>query len=154
MAKVVTFGELMLRLAPEGYLRFVQSDKYEATFGGAEANVAVSLANYGLHAAFVSKLPTHEITGGVLLNQKVTPAMLSTQENTKKLEFIVRTFFNRLEGYHVQYNVVDKATLLDAQAHPEKHKDLIVRVAGYSAFFNVLSKATQDDIIGRTEQTL
>ena len=102
----------------------------------------------------VSKLPTHEITGGVLLNQKVTPAMLSTQENTKKLETIIRTFFNRLEGYHVQYNVVDRATLLDAQAHPEKHRDLIVRVAGYSAFFNVLSKATQDDIIGRTEQTL
>ncbi len=59
--KIVTFGELMLRLAPEGYLRFVQSDKYEATFGGAEANVAVSLANYGLDAAFVSKLPDHEI---------------------------------------------------------------------------------------------
>ena len=61
MKKIVTFGELMLRLAPEGYLRFVQSDKYEATFGGAEANVAVSLANYGMHACFVSKLPTHEI---------------------------------------------------------------------------------------------
>ena len=60
MAKVITFGELILRLAPEGYLRFVQSDKYEATFGGAEANVAVSLANYGLDVAFVSKLPKHE----------------------------------------------------------------------------------------------
>ena len=59
--KVVTFGEVMLRLAPENYLRFVQSDKYEATFGGAEANVAVSLANYGVDAAFVSKLPAHEI---------------------------------------------------------------------------------------------
>mgnify|MGYP004608911819 CR=1 FL=1 len=59
--KVVTFGELMLRLAPENYLRFVQSEKYEATFGGAEANVAVSLSNYGVDAAFVSKLPTHEI---------------------------------------------------------------------------------------------
>lgn len=59
--KVVTFGELMLRLAPEGYLRFVQSDKLLATFGGAEANVAVSLANYGVDAAFVSKLPAHEI---------------------------------------------------------------------------------------------
>lgn len=59
--KVVTFGELMLRLAPEGYLRFVQSDNLEATFGGAEANVAVSLANYGVDAVFVSKLPTHEI---------------------------------------------------------------------------------------------
>lgn len=61
MKKVVTFGELMLRLAPENYLRFVQSDKLEATFGGAEANVAVSLANYGVDVAFVSKLPAHEI---------------------------------------------------------------------------------------------
>ncbi len=61
MKKVITFGELMLRLAPENYLRFVQSEKYEATFGGAEANVAVSLANYGMQASFVTKLPTHEI---------------------------------------------------------------------------------------------
>ena len=61
MSKVVTFGELMLRLAPENYLRFVQSDKYEATFGGAEANVAVSLANYGVDVEFVTKLPSHEI---------------------------------------------------------------------------------------------
>jgi len=61
MKKVVTFGELMLRLAPENYLRFVQSEKYEATFGGAEANVSVSLANYGFDVAFVSKLPDHEI---------------------------------------------------------------------------------------------
>ena len=59
--KVITFGELMLRLAPEGYLRFLQSKKFQATFGGAEANVAVSLANYGLNASFVTKLPTHEI---------------------------------------------------------------------------------------------
>ena len=102
----------------------------------------------------VSKLPTHEITGGVLLNQKVTPQMLSTEENKQKLEMVIKTFFNRLKGYHVQYNVVSKETLIDAQIHPEKHRDLIVRVAGYSAFFNVLSKATQDDIIGRTEQTL
>lgn len=102
----------------------------------------------------VSKLPTHEITGGVLLNQKVTPQLLLKEENKEKLEMIIRTFFDRLDGYHVQYNVVSKETLLDAQAHPEDHKDLIVRVAGYSAFFNVLSKATQDDIIGRTEQTL
>ena len=59
--KAITFGELMLRLAPENYLRFAQSEKYEATFGGAEANVAVSLANYGINASFVSKLPAHEI---------------------------------------------------------------------------------------------
>ncbi len=59
--KVITFGEIMLRLAPEGYLRFVQSEKYLATFGGAEANVAVSLANYGIDASFVTKLPKNEI---------------------------------------------------------------------------------------------
>ncbi len=61
MGKVITFGEIMLRLAPEGYYRFVQAEKYGATYGGGEANVAVSLANYGLDAAFVTKLPTHEI---------------------------------------------------------------------------------------------
>lgn len=102
----------------------------------------------------VSKLPTEKITGGVLLNQKMTPQMLATEENRQKLEMLIRAFFNRLHGYHVQYNIVSKETLLDAQKHPEKHKDLIVRVAGYSAFFNVLSKKTQDDIIGRTEQSL
>ena len=59
--KIITFGEIMLRLNPEGYLRFVQADKYEASFGGGEANVAVSLAGYGMDAAFVSKLPEHEI---------------------------------------------------------------------------------------------
>ena len=59
--KVVTFGEIMMRLNPEGYLRFVQADRFEATYAGGEANVAVSLANYGIHAAFVSKVPEHEI---------------------------------------------------------------------------------------------
>ncbi|NSB16997.1 glycyl radical protein [Clostridium beijerinckii] len=102
----------------------------------------------------VSKLPTHDITGGVLLNQKVTPKMLSKESDREKLILLIRTFFNRLEGFHVQYNVVSRDTLLDAQKNPEKYRDLIVRVAGYSAFFNVLSKQTQDDIIERTEQVL
>ncbi len=102
----------------------------------------------------VAKLPTGQITGGVLLNQKMTPSMLSSEQNKQKLELLISAFFNRLHGYHVQYNIVSRETLLDAQQHPENYKDLIVRVAGYSAFFNVLSKATQDDIIGRTEQTL
>jgi formate C-acetyltransferase len=102
----------------------------------------------------VSKLPTHDITGGVLLNQKVTPQMLSKESDREKLISLIRTFFNRLEGFHVQYNVVSRDTLLDAQKHPEDYRDLIVRVAGYSAFFNVLSKQTQDDIIERTEQVL
>jgi len=117
---------------------------------------AHSMDKNGPTAVFksVSKLRTEQITGGVLLNQKVTPTLLAREENKQKLTMLIRTFFDRLHGYHVQYNVVDRATLLDAQAHPEKHRDLIVRVAGYSAFFNVLSKATQDDIIARTEQTI
>ena len=67
-----------------------------------------------------------------------------------KLSFI----FDDLKGFHVQYNVVSRETLLDAQKHPEQYTDLIVRVAGYSAFFNVLSRQTQNDIIARTEQNL
>lgn len=102
----------------------------------------------------VSKLPTEKITGGVLLNQKMAPTMLASERNKQKLEMLISAFFDRLHGYHVQYNIVSRETLLDAQAHPERHRDLIVRVAGYSAFFNVLSRATQDDIIARTEQTL
>jgi pyruvate formate-lyase/glycerol dehydratase family glycyl radical enzyme len=115
-----------------------------------------AMDRHGPTAVFksVSKLPTADITGGVLLNQKVTPTLLSKEENKQKLILLIRTFFNTLHGYHVQYNVVSRETLLDAQAHPEKHRDLIVRVAGYSAFFNVLSRQTQDDIIARTEQTV
>jgi formate C-acetyltransferase len=102
----------------------------------------------------VSKLRTDKITGGVLLNQKITPAMLEKPGNCAKLIMLLRTFFNELRGFHVQYNVVSRETLLDAQRSPEKHADLIVRVAGYSAFFNILSRQTQDDIIARTEQEL
>jgi len=115
-----------------------------------------AMDRHGPTAVFksVSKLPTQEITGGVLLNQKVTPTLMSKEENKVKLIALLRTFFNALHGYHVQYNVVSRETMLDAQVHPEDHRDLIVRVAGYSAFFNVLSRQTQDDIIARTEQTL
>ena len=102
----------------------------------------------------VSKLRTQQIVGGVLLNQKVTPQMLSKPENCTKLSMLIRTFFDSLKGFHVQYNVVSREVMLDAQVHPQAHQDLIVRVAGYSAFFNVLSKRTQDDIIARTEQSL
>ncbi|MCL2424975.1 MAG: glycyl radical protein [Oscillospiraceae bacterium] len=102
----------------------------------------------------IAKLRTEKITGGVLLNQKMTPMMLADEGNIEKLIALLRAFFNVLKGFHVQYNIVSSETLLDAQKNPNKHTDLIVRVAGYSAFFNVLSKATQDDIIGRTEQEL
>ena len=81
-------------------------------------------------------------------------SILLKEGDKQKLIALLRTFFNRLHGYHIQYNVVSRETLIDAQKHPEKHRDLIVRVAGYSAFFNVLSKATQDDIIARTEHAL
>jgi pyruvate formate-lyase/glycerol dehydratase family glycyl radical enzyme len=102
----------------------------------------------------VGKLPTDRITGGVLLNQKLSPNVLRTESDMKKLLSMMRTFFNVLRGFHVQYNVVDRQTLLDAQRHPESYRDLIVRVAGYSAFFNVLSPDTQMDIINRTEHVL
>lgn len=102
----------------------------------------------------VSKLRTEDILGGVLLNQKVNPQTLAKEEDKQKLIMLLRAFFNKLHGYHIQYNVVSRETLIDAQEHPEKHRDLIVRVAGYSAFFNVLSKATQDDIIERTEHVI
>ncbi|WP_068269142.1 glycyl radical protein [Caviibacter abscessus] len=102
----------------------------------------------------ISKLPVMDITGGILLNQKVNPQTISNEEDKMKLIMLIRTFFNKLNGFHVQYNVVSRETLRDAQKNPEKHRDLIVRVAGYSAFFNVLSKKTQDDIIERTEQSL
>ena len=102
----------------------------------------------------ISKLPIDKITGGVLLNQKVSPSTLRKPEDRKKLLMLLRTFFNTLKGFHIQYNVVSRETLLDAQENPDKHRDLIIRVAGYSAFFNVLSKQTQDDIIERTEQEL
>ena len=102
----------------------------------------------------ISKLKTDQIFGGVLLNQKVNPSLLEKPEDKLKLEMLIRTFFDILHGWHVQYNVVSRETLLDAQKHPENYKDLIVRVAGYSAFFNILSPQTQDDIIARTEQKL
>jgi pyruvate formate-lyase/glycerol dehydratase family glycyl radical enzyme len=102
----------------------------------------------------VSKLPTHKIMGGVLLNQKLSPSTIQNDSDKKKLISILRTFFTDLKGWHVQYNIVSRETLLTAKKEPEKYRDLIVRVAGYCAFFTTLSPDTQDDIIARTEQTL
>ncbi len=102
----------------------------------------------------VAKLPTEKIMGGVLLNQKLSPATIQKDEDKEKLISIIRTFFANLKGWHVQYNIVSKETLLAAKKNPEKYRDLIVRVAGYSAFFTTLSPDTQDDIIARTEHSL
>ncbi|HEY3389832.1 MAG TPA: glycyl radical protein [Prolixibacteraceae bacterium] len=102
----------------------------------------------------VSKLPTERIMGGVLLNQKLSPATIQKDTDKQKLISVIRTFFEDLKGWHVQYNIVSRETLLAAKMNPEKYRDLIVRVAGYSAFFTTLSPDTQDDIIARTEHSL
>lgn len=102
----------------------------------------------------VTKLPTAKITGGVLLNQKLNPSTIKNNNDKLKLISMLRTFFDDLLGWHVQYNIVSKDVLLDAKKHPEKYRDLVVRVAGYSAFFTTLSPETQDDIIARTEHKL
>ena len=102
----------------------------------------------------VAKLPTERIFGGVLLNQKLSPSVVKKDADKAKLSTMLRAFFDDLKGWHVQYNIVDRDTLIAAQREPEKYRDLVVRVAGYSAFFTVLSPDTQDDIIARTEQTL
>jgi pyruvate formate-lyase/glycerol dehydratase family glycyl radical enzyme len=92
----------------------------------------------------------HLRTGGTLLNQKFTPQVLESDEGLDKLVQLIRTYF-RLDGHHIQFNVVDAATLCLAQQHPEQYRSLIVRVAGYSDFFCDLSKTLQDEIIARTE---
>lgn len=99
----------------------------------------------------VAKLD-HIRTGGTLLNQKFTPRLLADDEGLNKLVQLVRTFFN-LDGHHVQFNVVDAATLRAAQKNPQQYRDLIVRVAGYSDYFCDLSEALQDEIIARTEHS-
>ena len=92
----------------------------------------------------------HVRTGGTLLNQKFTPQVLASEEGLNKLVSLIRTYF-RLDGHHVQFNVVDAATLRMAQQHPEQYRSLIVRVAGYSDYFCDLSKTLQDEIISRTQ---
>ena len=92
----------------------------------------------------------HTRTGGTLLNQKFTPQLLQGDEGINKLSHLVRTYF-KLDGHHIQFNVVDAGTLRAAQENPEQHRDLIVRVAGYSDYFCDLGEALQEEIIARTE---
>ncbi|MCI8373643.1 MAG: glycyl radical protein [Lachnospiraceae bacterium] len=99
----------------------------------------------------VSKLDHGIASNGTLFNQKFHPSALSGMEGLQKFVALIRAFFDQ-KGMHMQFNVVSRETLLDAQAHPEKYKGLVVRVAGYSALFTTLSKSLQDDIINRTTQ--
>jgi len=96
----------------------------------------------------VAKLQTSKMLAQ-LLNLRLSPSMLDTEMGEKKFIQLLRGF-QRLKGWHVQFNMISTETLLDAQKHPEDYTDLIVRVAGYSALFVTLDKATQDDIIART----
>lgn len=93
----------------------------------------------------------HESTGGTLLNQKFTPSSIAGEAGIHNVSALIRAYFE-LKGHHIQFNVVDRATLIEAQKHPHENRDLIVRVAGYSDYFNNLEKALQDEIIDRTEQ--
>jgi len=92
----------------------------------------------------------HLRTGGTLLNQKFTPQLLADDQGLINLKDLVRSYF-KLDGHHIQFNVVTVETLRDAQKHPEKYRDLIVRVAGYSDYFVDCGKELQDEIINRTE---
>lgn len=94
----------------------------------------------------------HLATGGTLLNQKFTPDVVAGEEGLDHMADLVRSYF-AMDGHHIQFNVIDRQTLINAQKHPEDYKDLIVRVAGYSDFFRNLDKPLQDEIINRTEQS-
>ena len=94
----------------------------------------------------------HLATAGTLLNQKFTPDVVAGEEGLNNMASLIRSYF-AMDGHHIQFNVVDRQTLINAQKHPEDYKDLIVRVAGYSDFFRNLDKPLQDEIINRTEQS-
>jgi len=94
----------------------------------------------------------HLITGGTLLNQKFSPKVVEGETGLENMSALVRSYFN-MDGHHIQFNVIDKQVLIEAQKNPDENKDLIVRVAGYSDLFNNLDKVLQDEIIERTEQT-
>ena len=89
-------------------------------------------------------------SGGTLLNVRFVPALLKREEDMRKLGSLIRTYF-KFGGHHIQFNIVDTATLLDAQQHPDQYRDLLVRVAGYSDYFNDMTEQLQNEIIARTE---
>ncbi len=139
----VYFGEVMLA-SPNGRLAHKPVSEGISPEKGADTHGPTAVIQSA------SKMD-HLRTGGTLLNQKFTPAVLAGQNGIDQLANLVRTYFN-MDGHHIQFNVIDRKTLVDAQNHPEEYRDLIVRVAGYSDHFRNLSKELQDEIIERTEQ--
>jgi formate C-acetyltransferase len=101
----------------------------------------------------VARLDHGIASNGTLFNMKIHPSAMSGVKGLQSFVALLRGYFDQ-KGMHMQFNVVDRETLLDAQKHPEKYSGLVVRVAGYSALFTTLSKSLQDDIIRRTEQAV
>lgn len=130
---------------PDGRLSGVPIADGVSPSAGKDVNGPTAAANS------VSKLDHGIASNGTLFNQKFHPSALSGDDGLHKFVDLIRTYFDR-KGMHMQFNVVSKETLLDAQKHPENYRHLVVRVAGYSALFTTLSKSLQDDIIRRTEQ--
>lgn len=140
----VYFGEVMTA-SPNGRLAHKPVSEGISPEKGADRNGPTAVIKS------CSKMD-HLSTGGTLLNQKFSPAVVAGETGLDQMSNLVRTYFN-MDGHHIQFNVIDRQTLIDAQQKPEEHKDLIVRVAGYSDHFHNLSKELQDEIIGRTDQT-
>lgn len=119
---------------------------------GVSPSAGKDIAGPTAAANSVAKLDHFIASNGTLFNQKFHPMTLSGRKGLEIFSDYIRAFFDK-KGSHIQFNVVSKETLIDAQQHPEKYKSLVVRVAGYSALFTALSKSLQDDIINRTEQS-
>lgn len=130
---------------PDGRLAHMPVADGVSPSAGKDVNGPTAAANS------VSKLDHYIASNGTLFNQKFHPSALSGEEGLEKFIALIRSYFDQ-KGSHMQFNVVTRETLLDAQIHPEKYKHLVVRVAGYSALFTTLSRSLQDDIIRRTEQ--
>ena len=130
---------------PDGRLAGVPIADGVSPSAGKDVNGPTAAANS------VSKLDHGIASNGTLFNQKFHPSALSGEAGLENFVNLIRTYFDQ-KGSHMQFNVVSRETLLDAQKHPENYKHLVVRVAGYSALFTTLSKSLQDDIIRRTEQ--
>jgi len=132
---------------PDGRLAYMPVADGVSPTAGKDVNGPTAAANS------VAKLDHGVASNGTLFNQKFHPSALKDEKDLNNFVYLIRSYFDQ-KGMHVQFNVVDRETLLDAQRNPEQYKSLIVRVAGYSALFTTLSKSLQDDIIKRTEQGL
>ncbi|MCD8154276.1 MAG: glycyl radical protein [Clostridiales bacterium] len=140
----VYFGEVMMA-SPNGRLAHKPVSEGISPEKGADVHGPTAVIKS------CSKMD-HLSTGGTLLNQKFSPSVVAGEKGLEQMANLIRTYFN-LDGHHIQFNVIDRQTLVEAQKHPEEYKDLIVRVAGYSDHFRNLSKTLQDEIIERTEQS-